>query len=65
LPIPYSHPAPSTPSSRNRRRGRERLRERLGHQLRRGLGIERAPGEEREHRFGVPLEQHAEQLRLA
>ena len=45
--------------------GRERLRERLGHELRRAFGIERAPGEEREHRFGVPLEQHAEQLRLA
>jgi len=27
--------------------GRERLRERLGHELRRDFGIERAPGEER------------------
>jgi hypothetical protein len=45
--------------------GRERLGERLGHELRRGLGIQRSPGEVGEHRFGVPLEQQAEQLRLA
>ena len=44
--------------------GGERLGERLRHQLRGRLGIQRPPREEPEHRLGVALEQQAEQLRL-
>ena len=44
--------------------GGEGLGERLRHQLRGRLGIQRPPREEPEHRLGVALEQQAEQLRL-